>query len=179
MEERIIFPIIFCLIILLFFGGNIYEWWGLKKFNEKLFTLGFCVLKFNESRFKSLPPPGEIIQTASGHYKVINENQLLFRYDYKFFDFRFKTPFPLKGSVVITDGQALITARTPLVMSIFAIFWLLGWTALNALAAYKSEIKIEPVFFLLMGWIFFLIMIYVSLYVEKKRLLKVLDEVLR
>ncbi len=104
-------PFVFLMAVTSVFG-SIYEWKETKKFNRKLFLLGFCVLKFEIPWKKKFISPSGILDTESGKFKVIDESLILFRANYpKQLSFDFKTPLPLNGSISISNEVATFLAE--------------------------------------------------------------------
>lgn len=118
-----------------------------------------------------------VIETENGKFKFISENVCLFRRKLKLFTLRFHTPFSLKGRLELQDGAVHIEGRLPLAPTIFFVALLIGWTSGGIGFAEQQKDFGASAVFVLMGWIFLGLIYYISVPLEKKRLLLLYEEI--
>ncbi len=106
-------------------------------------------------------------QTENLKYRVLEENQCLFRRKYKLFEVRFNTPLEIKGSISWKEGKLITVGRYPFGAMIFSFCFLVGWTAGSVVATTKGEVHGIP--FLLIGWAAVGGMLIFSRWIEMKR----------
>lgn len=156
-------------IILFLVGGNFYEWWGMKNFNPKVYSIGPKVLNFQEAWIIALTPSQNIFKTTSGSFKILGQNQSLFKYDLRFFGFQIRTAFPFKGSLNLDGGHATISARVPITNVTLFCIWFLFWTTISVGMIFSGQREwYEGFFQLIFGWLFIFGISYFSLKFEKK-----------
>ncbi len=104
-----------------------------------------------------------------GKFEFISPNECLFISHPHFLQiFRFHTPFPYKGSVIWTEKGASISGRLPIGTTLFFLFWLIGWSI--------GTFKLNDISFFLTGILFIGVMIAISLPIERKRMIQMIDE---
>lgn len=169
-----------CILLgILFIGFTLYEFFETRKLVNKWFFKGMRMIYLNESwgdiKFQKLV---EVKETTSGKFKVIDESTVLFLYNQPLLSFRINSSIPLKGVIELKHGIAYISGRAPLASSLFLGIWLIGWTmgGISVTFFAKEKNHLGPLF-LIGGYIFFGLMISFSFYLERKRLLTVLDEI--
>lgn len=158
---------------------TLYEFFVTRKLVSKWFFKGIKIIYFNEPwgdiKFQKLV---EVKETTSGKFKAIDESTALFLYNQPLLSFRINSSIPLKGVIELKHGVAHISGRTPLASTLFLSIWLFGWTIGGIWATFfaKEKNNIGPLFFI-GGYVVFGLMIGFSFFLEKKRLLIVLEEI--
>jgi len=169
---------IFGAFALWFFGMNLYEFYGVRNFIERVFFSGLRLISFNE-QWGDLKFQGDIDSknTSSGKFKVINDSMAFFRYNQPLISFRVYTPLPLKGVIELKDGKAFVSGRAPLAPLVFMLIWLIGWTACGvSIFFFSNENRLISLGLILGGYIFFGAVVAISYYIERRRFIAVLSE---
>jgi hypothetical protein len=114
----------------------IFESIGMWKFHRWAFTTGIVAL--SDDRVLPNPrgrlPLNEVVETANGKFLLTGPNECFFRSKFHWFSFHVQTPFPLKGSIQWSSGNARICGRLPIFTVLFMAAWVVGWTAGSIMA---------------------------------------------
>ena len=169
--------ILFIIVMLCFSGFVLYERRGIKTYDPRIFEFGFPFIKIKEAWIIPLKPAEEN-KTANGSFKILSDNTLLFLTNDPLFSLRLRTMFPLKGKIVVENGEALITGKPPLAGLCFMLFWLSWWHAAGLALIFNSEtVWLHGALVIVVGWVTAAILVGASVYVERRRFMKVLNEV--
>ena len=90
-------------------------------------------------------------ETERLKYRVLGDKRCLFRRRYRLFEFRWNTPLEIKGTVAWKDGKLTTVGRYPFGVTVFALAWLVGWTAGGILGIFKGQIIGIPL--VALGWV--------------------------
>ncbi|HBU06230.1 MAG TPA: hypothetical protein DEA95_06585 [Nitrospiraceae bacterium] len=164
--------------ILAWFYG-IYEMFATNRMIISSYILGKKVLDFKEPFVchEHSIRVNEMLETENGKFKFIQRSKCLFREKLKLFHLRWHTPFPLRGTLAFQDGIVHVEGRLPLGPTVFMASWAIGWTSGGiGFGIQEHDFRFAGLF-ILIGWLFLLIMYYMSVPLEKKRFLVVYEEV--
>lgn len=117
--------------------------------------------------------------TQSGRFRLIAPNVAIFCYGRGWLDIRFRTMVPIKGTIVWRDGFADISGRLPIGSVLVPSFWLLGATVWSLMVTFSPDggwkwlgvVPAAAAFVFIWGPAF--------LPLERRRVLKVADEILQ
>ncbi len=124
-------------------------------------------------------PVGVVVSTDNGKFKFVTPRLCLFRGKFRFFAVRLHTPFPLKGAMELGEAGVRVCGRLPVAPFAFLLAWLAMWTVFPVVGAFHGvgrQGPVEMVWFVLLGWATAAVIYYVSVWVERKRLLGVYGE---
>jgi len=85
-------------------------------------------------------------------YRVLADDTCVFRRTIELFEFRWNTPFAIKGEAAWRNGKLKITGRYPLGPMLFFLAWLVGWTVGGLV--FMSQNLSAGLPFTAMGWLF-------------------------
>jgi|SRR5215813_10771514 len=117
--------------------------------------------------------------TRSGRFRVVGPNVIVFCFGRSWFGLRFRTPMPIKGTIVWRDGFAEISGRMPVGAILVPSFWLLTATVWSFIAALSVHGDWRWLWVIPAAGVFAFVSGPVFLPLEKRRALKVADEVLQ
>ncbi len=159
-----------------FYG--VYEFISMHRLSPFVFRTGRVV--FAESRVVLLDPSrvalNAVQTTENGKFKFITPQECLFCQQFRLFNFRLHTPFPLKCTVRWRDGLAQVEGRIPVGPTVFLAAWLCGWTLGGLGVAVKEGVGIAALGFTVIGLAFAAGMYFVSVPLEIRRARGILRE---
>jgi len=117
--------------------------------------------------------------TRSGRFRVVGPNVVVFCFGRTWFGFRFRTPVPIKGTIVWRDGFAEISGRIPAGAILVPSFWFLGVTVWSFVAAFSVHGNWRWLWVMPAAGVFAFVWGPAFLPLEKRRALKVADEILQ
>ena len=117
--------------------------------------------------------------TESGRFRFIEPNRAVFCFGRNWFGTRLRTAVPIKGTIEWRDGSAEISGRLPVGTLLVSCFWLLCAAVWSILAAFSRQGSWKFLWVLPAAAAFGFLMGPTFLPLEKRRALKVADEILR
>jgi hypothetical protein len=117
--------------------------------------------------------------TESGRFRFVEPNMAVFCFGRSWFGMRLRTAVSIKGTIEWRDGSAEIFGRLPVGTLLVSCFWLLCAAVWSILAAFARQGSWKFLWVLPAAVAFGFLMGPIFLPLEKRRALRVADEILR
>ena len=117
--------------------------------------------------------------TESGRFRFIEPNMAVFCFGRSWFGTRLRTAVSIKGTIEWRDGSAEISGRLPVGTLLVSCFWLLCASVWSIVAAFARQGSWKFLWVLPAAVAFGFLMGPIFLPLEKRRALRVADEILR